>query len=80
MFLVYLILIFIIFIYLIEDIDECYIGNPCKRNQRCYNTNGSYKCQSLLTCSGGYTSNDEGTQCIGMIFRKKKNRKIFLYF
>lgn len=64
-------LIFIISIYtLYEDIDECYIGSPCKRNQRCYNTNGSYKCQSLLTCSGGYTSNDEGTQCIGMILGK----------
>ncbi|KAJ6646501.1 Fibulin-1 [Pseudolycoriella hygida] len=53
------------------DVDECYMGNPCKRNQRCFNTNGSYKCQSLLTCSGGYTSNDEGTQCIGMILSKK---------
>lgn len=49
----------------LKDIDECARGNPCRRNQRCLNTNGSYKCQSLLTCSGGYTSNDDGTQCIG---------------
>lgn len=48
------------------DIDECVQNNPCRRNQRCINTNGSYKCQNLLQCSGGYTSNDEGTQCIGI--------------
>lgn len=46
------------------DIDECYDSNTCRRNQRCVNTNGSYKCINLLTCSGGFTSNDEGTQCI----------------
>lgn len=48
------------------DIDECLQNNPCERNQRCINTNGSYKCQNLLQCSGGYTSNVEGTQCIGI--------------
>lgn len=47
------------------DVDECYVSNPCRRNQRCLNTNGSYKCVNLLTCSGGFTSNDEGTQCVG---------------
>lgn len=47
------------------DIDECLQYHPCERNQRCINTNGSYKCQNLLTCSGGYTSNNDGTQCIG---------------
>lgn len=49
----------------ILDLDECATSNPCRRGQRCINTNGSYKCQNLLTCAGGYTSNDEGTQCIG---------------
>lgn len=48
-----------------EDIDECFTSNPCRSNQRCINTNGSYKCQNLLSCSGGYASNDEGTQCVG---------------
>lgn len=47
------------------DIDECLSPNVCRRNQRCVNTNGSYKCLNLLSCSGGFTSNDEGTQCIG---------------
>lgn len=52
----------------IVDIDECLTGsNTCRRNQRCINSNGSYRCVNLLTCSGGYTSNDEGTQCIGMV-------------
>lgn len=50
------------------DIDECNASNPCRRNQRCMNTNGSYKCVNLLTCSGGFTSNNEGTQCIGAVF------------
>lgn len=47
------------------DIDECLSPIVCRRNQRCVNTNGSYKCLNLLSCSGGFTSNDEGTQCIG---------------
>lgn len=59
----------------LKDIDECARGYPCRRNQKCLNTNGSYKCQSLLTCSGGYTSNDDGTQCIG----KDRLCVIFLY-
>lgn len=49
------------------DVDECYVSNPCRRNQRCQNTNGSYKCVNLLTCSGGFTSNEEGSQCIGRL-------------
>lgn len=52
-------------IVLITDTDECLQNNPCERNQRCINTNGSYRCQYLLQCSGGYTSNNDGTQCIG---------------
>lgn len=52
------------------DIDECVSNNPCRRNQRCINTNGSYKCQNLLQCSNGYTSNDAGTQCIGNLLNE----------
>lgn len=46
------------------DINEC-DQNPCRRNQRCINTNGSYKCENLLQCSGGYTASDDGTRCEG---------------
>lgn len=47
-----------------QDVNECDQA-PCRRNEKCINTNGSYKCQSLLQCSGGYTSNENGTQCVG---------------
>lgn len=38
--------------------------NPCRRNQRCRNTNGSFRCENLLNCPGGYRSNDDGTRCL----------------
>ncbi|XP_071442617.1 fibulin-1-like [Hetaerina americana] len=46
------------------DIDECAFGNPCKRNQRCLNTLGSYRCVNFLSCGGGHELNEAGTHCI----------------
>lgn len=48
------------------DVNECErIPDICRRNQKCINSNGSYRCHALLQCSGGYMSNPEGTKCIG---------------
>lgn len=46
------------------DINECIEDNPCRQNERCINTLGSYRCRPLLTCNIGYEMNEEGTQCI----------------
>lgn len=46
------------------DINECVNPGICWPNQRCVNTIGSYRCQNLLTCSGGYEVNEYGNQCI----------------
>ncbi|XP_046406118.1 fibulin-1-like isoform X2 [Ischnura elegans] len=47
-----------------NDIDECALGNPCKRNQRCLNTLGSYKCVNFLSCRSGHELNEAGTHCV----------------
>ncbi|KAH8282830.1 hypothetical protein KR054_010083, partial [Drosophila jambulina] len=46
------------------DINECLRSNPCGSHQRCINTNGHYRCESLLQCSPGYKSTAEGTSCV----------------
>lgn len=46
------------------DIDECKIPHICGSHQRCINTNGSYRCQNLLLCSGGYKSTPDGSRCV----------------
>ncbi|XP_046985790.1 fibulin-1-like isoform X5 [Schistocerca americana] len=45
------------------DINECENPGACKRNQRCVNEMGSYRCVNLLHCAEGYELNPEGTQC-----------------
>ncbi|KAK7789041.1 hypothetical protein R5R35_010542 [Gryllus longicercus] len=46
------------------DINECEKENPCRRNQRCINTRGSFRCINLINCGGGFQLNEAGTQCI----------------
>ncbi|XP_034670380.1 fibulin-1 isoform X1 [Drosophila subobscura] len=46
------------------DINECVENNPCGTHQRCINTNGHFRCESLLQCKAGYKSTPEGTSCI----------------
>ncbi|XP_021928594.1 fibulin-1 isoform X7 [Zootermopsis nevadensis] len=46
------------------DINECEHNNPCRRNQRCVNTGGSYRCINYLNCGGGFELNESGNQCI----------------
>ncbi|KAK8406643.1 hypothetical protein O3P69_007314 [Scylla paramamosain] len=46
------------------DIDECIEDNPCRQNERCTNTLGSYKCQPRLNCYAGFEMNEAGTQCV----------------
>ncbi|XP_067136118.1 fibrillin-2-like isoform X2 [Centruroides vittatus] len=46
------------------DINECVNPGICRPNQRCINTVGSYRCQNLLTCGGGYEVNEYGNQCV----------------
>lgn len=47
------------------DIDECtYLINPCKPNEKCINTKGSFKCIQSLTCDQGYKLNQDKTDCI----------------
>lgn len=48
-----------------KDIDECLTQYPCRSGQRCTNTNGSYRCEYLLSCSGGYEPNVQGSSCVG---------------
>ncbi|CAG2055183.1 unnamed protein product, partial [Timema podura] len=47
-----------------KDINECQLPTTCQRNQRCFNTIGSYRCINLINCGGGYALNTEGTQCV----------------
>ncbi|XP_055933014.1 fibulin-1-like isoform X2 [Argiope bruennichi] len=46
------------------DINECARNPPCRLNQRCINTAGSYRCQNLLNCGSGYELNEVGDQCV----------------
>ncbi|XP_044573669.1 fibulin-1 isoform X5 [Drosophila ananassae] len=48
------------------DKDECQTNNPCRSHERCINTNGHYRCESLLKCRGGYKSTADGKSCIVM--------------
>ncbi|KAG8225724.1 hypothetical protein J437_LFUL008109, partial [Ladona fulva] len=50
------------------DIDECSVGNPCKRNQRCLNTMGSYRCINFLSCGAGHELNEAGTHCVASLY------------
>lgn len=47
------------------DINECEERiSPCRRNERCLNTHGSYRCRPLLNCGVGYELNEIGNQCV----------------
>ncbi|GFQ75776.1 uncharacterized protein TNCT_259431 [Trichonephila clavata] len=46
------------------DIDECRRNPPCRLNQRCINTVGSYRCQNFLNCGAGFELNEVGDQCV----------------
>ncbi|GIY41156.1 uncharacterized protein CEXT_747461 [Caerostris extrusa] len=46
------------------DINECARIQPCRLNQRCINTMGSYRCQNLLNCEAGFELNEVGDQCV----------------
>ncbi|XP_043063561.1 fibulin-1 isoform X2 [Drosophila ficusphila] len=46
------------------DTNECVEMNPCGNHQRCINTNGHFRCESLLQCSPGYKSTADGKSCI----------------
>lgn len=46
------------------DINECEAPNRCKNHERCINTIGSYRCQSLVQCRPGFKISEIGTNCI----------------
>ncbi|XP_021709536.1 fibrillin-1 isoform X4 [Aedes aegypti] len=46
------------------DVDECLNGNTCRSNQRCVNSNGSYRCYDLLVCPSGFVANSDATECL----------------
>ncbi|XP_017853685.1 fibulin-1 isoform X2 [Drosophila busckii] len=46
------------------DVNECIELQPCKSHERCHNTNGSYRCESLLHCPVGFKSTTDGSSCI----------------
>ncbi|XP_033168224.1 fibulin-1 isoform X1 [Drosophila mauritiana] len=46
------------------DTNECMEQNPCGNHERCINTNGHFRCESLLQCSPGYKSTVDGKSCI----------------
>ncbi|EDV90946.1 GH23997, partial [Drosophila grimshawi] len=46
------------------DINECNEFKACNSHERCINTNGSYRCESLLQCPAGLKSTTDGTTCI----------------
>ena len=55
------------------DIDECSMNNGgC--DQMCTNTNGSYVC----SCDDGYTLNDDGLTCDGIIMHISSFLRSFL--
>lgn len=47
----------------VTDIDECVEEAPCGGDERCVNTQGSYRCRSL-NCNPGYASDAWG-RCQG---------------
>ncbi|XP_055626577.1 fibrillin-1 isoform X4 [Toxorhynchites rutilus septentrionalis] len=46
------------------DVDECARESTCRQNQRCVNSNGSYRCYDLLVCPNGFMANNDGTECL----------------
>lgn len=50
------------------DINECERSHSvCRRNEKCYNTVGSYKCV-LEVCEPGYEIDSDRSQCVGKRF------------
>ncbi|XP_065333717.1 fibrillin-2 [Cloeon dipterum] len=45
------------------DLNEC-LSNPCRENEKCVNTPGSYYCSRKLDCGHGFEMNPQGTQCV----------------
>lgn len=54
--------IYIVFLFLIVDIDEC-INDPCINGQ-CINTDGSFRCE----CPMGYHLDISGVRCEGQFY------------
>lgn len=50
-----------VFSCLCADVDECVKAGVCS-DGRCVNTEGSFQCD----CQIGFTTNPEGTACLGM--------------
>jgi len=50
-----------------SDVNECFLSSPCRADERCVNTEGSYRCTnpSRLRCYDGYELNVAGTSCVG---------------
>ncbi|KAH8418149.1 hypothetical protein KR009_001144 [Drosophila setifemur] len=46
------------------DKNECQENNSCGSHERCINTNGNFRCESLLQCTAGYKSTPDGKACI----------------
>nr|XP_029731704.1 fibulin-1 isoform X4 [Aedes albopictus] len=46
------------------DIDECLNEHTCRPNQKCVNSNGSYRCYDLLACPSGFVANSDATECL----------------
>ncbi|KAH8406404.1 hypothetical protein KR222_000115, partial [Zaprionus bogoriensis] len=46
------------------DINECLAYKPCMNHERCINSNGSYRCETLLQCPAGYKSRPDASSCV----------------
>ncbi|GAB6029259.1 hypothetical protein CHUAL_005025 [Chamberlinius hualienensis] len=46
------------------DINECDTPNICRSYERCINSQGSYRCQSLVNCGPGYELDPQGATCV----------------
>ncbi|XP_063219441.1 fibulin-1-like [Bacillus rossius redtenbacheri] len=46
------------------DVNECATNNPCRRNQQCVNTPGSFQCTNLFNCGVGFRLSEDGGRCM----------------
>ena len=61
---------YLLYCYLISDINECQLENNCHVAATCTNTDGSYTC----ACNSGFTG--DGIECNGKNIRASKKCKI----
>ena len=54
------------FFFIVLDVDECKVRNPCKNGAKCVNSVGGYSCQCPANYKGKHC--DEGNNMLTILF------------